>query len=104
MLLVHYEQSILIIVVLMIYLLSLETAIGPIKLVHTFETCVDSAAGFAFSILFISMIAAIYISQLLVKEYGAISMFGFFACFIFLSCLYILFFWKDTTFKQEKVL
>jgi len=76
--------------------------IGPVKLIHMFETCVDSAAGFAFSILFISMLAAVYFSQLLIKEYGTIAMFGFFASFLSLSCLYVFFFWKDTTYQIEK--
>ena len=62
MVLIHYEQSVLIVIVLTIYLLNLEMTIGPVKLIHMFETCVDNASGFAFSIWFMSMIASVSLS------------------------------------------
>ena len=86
-------------ILIMIYLFNAELTVGTIKYIHMFETCVDSAAGFAFAVRFISMIAATFFSQFLIKKFGTIGMFGCFTCFIFASCLYVLIFVKDTTYK-----
>lgn len=92
------HNSLMLFMIIMFVLISQSTT-GPIKFIHIFETCVDSAAGLNEFLLFIINSAVAIICEKLIKEIGTQGMFAFFASFTCVGTMYYILFLKDTTYK-----
>lgn len=89
-------------IMVIIFLLITQTTSGPIKYIHLYETCVDSAAGVAQLFFCIVNPGSAIISEFLIEKSGTNMMLIFFASWTLLGFVYYVKFLKDTRGLTDK--
>ena len=93
------EENIWMLSMLAIFLLVSQMTSGPIKTIHCYETCVDSAAGIAHLFFFFVNPSGAVITEYLINTVGISGMFTFFASVSGIGFIYYCIFFKDTCYK-----
>ena len=93
----------MVIVMIAIFFICSQSTSGSIKFIHVFETCVDSSSSVA--TLFFTLInpTGAAITEYIIRVAGTMGMFSFFTGITFFGLVYFLKFFRDTTYKYEKI-
>lgn len=101
---IYFHQDNIIVALILIFLLTYQCSSGPLKVVHVYETCVDSSAGFSLCILYGTSVFCAILTDLIIKYFGVQEMFLFFTFTQINYFFYVRIFWKDTTFYDKKII
>lgn len=91
-----FDQNILILIFIQLFIFFYQYGIGGIKYIHIFETSVDSVVGFGNFIVYFSVACISIITPILLDNFTEIGAFSFFGVFSLLGLLYFIFFVKAT--------
>lgn len=86
---------------IIIFLLITQSTCGPIKFIHLYETCVDSATGIAELFFCLVNPSVAIICDVLIENVGSKGMFAFYAGVTFVGLIYYSLFFRDTTFGYD---